>query len=298
MVLHTWGQKLEHHPHVHCVVPGGGLAVPAKTSASTATVPGDQAPRWVSCRPNWFLPVRVLGRVFRGKCLAALRRLPSRPTPVRWEHLAAGESGGVGDLDKGVVPEGLGRLCQGALWRAGTGAEILDWVHTPGRLEQSPSGEARGRPCHVPLEGLCRRLPAQGDDAGGGGIRAPVRAAHPTQGVGTDSAVWTLGPPRSRGAVSVVPVAVGGRGRTVTGAVTGPGPRDRLAAAECQCRIDGQRPVTEWGGTSAVSGRAQVGSAISDGYLPTGGLGFALGRIGRHDLVRLIPGCAASHGSG
>ncbi len=66
----------------------------------------------------------------------------------------------------GVVPEGLGGLCQGALWRAGTGAEILDWVHAPGRLKQSPSGEARGRPCHVHLEGLCRRLPAQGDDAG------------------------------------------------------------------------------------------------------------------------------------
>ena len=73
MVLHTWGQKLEHHPHVHCVVPGGGLAIPAKSSGSTATVPGDQVPRWVSCRPNWFLPVRVLGRVFRGKYLAALR---------------------------------------------------------------------------------------------------------------------------------------------------------------------------------------------------------------------------------
>ena len=73
MVLHTWGQKLEHHPHVHCVVPGGGLAIPAKSSGNTATVPGDQVPRWVSCRPNWFLPVRVLGRVFRGKYLAALR---------------------------------------------------------------------------------------------------------------------------------------------------------------------------------------------------------------------------------
>jgi hypothetical protein len=73
MVLHTWGQKLEHHPHVHCVVPGGGLAIPAKSSGSTATVPGDQVLRWVSCRPNWFLPVRVLGRVFRGKYLAALR---------------------------------------------------------------------------------------------------------------------------------------------------------------------------------------------------------------------------------
>src|SRR4051812_43395074 len=73
MVLHTWGQQLEHHPHVHCVVPGGGLAVPAKTSANVATDPGDQAPRWVSCRLNWFLPVKVLSPVFRGKYLAALR---------------------------------------------------------------------------------------------------------------------------------------------------------------------------------------------------------------------------------
>jgi hypothetical protein len=58
-VLHTWGQQLEHHPHVHGVVPGGGLS---------AT--GD---RWVPCRPNFFLPVKVLGRVFRGKYLAGLR---------------------------------------------------------------------------------------------------------------------------------------------------------------------------------------------------------------------------------
>jgi hypothetical protein len=73
MVLHTWGQKLEHHPHVHCVVPGGGLAVSSKTSETLASGPGQQVPRWVPCRPNWFLPVRVLGRVFRGKYLAALR---------------------------------------------------------------------------------------------------------------------------------------------------------------------------------------------------------------------------------
>ena len=39
MVLHTWGQKLEHHPHVHCVVPGGGLAVPAKTSGKRRDCP-------------------------------------------------------------------------------------------------------------------------------------------------------------------------------------------------------------------------------------------------------------------
>lgn len=57
-VLHTWGQNLEHHPHVHCVVPGGG--------------PSPDGTRWVACRPGFFLPVRVLSRVFRGKFLALL----------------------------------------------------------------------------------------------------------------------------------------------------------------------------------------------------------------------------------
>ncbi len=58
-VLHTWGQNLQFHPHVHCVVPGGGLS-PDHT-------------RWVGSRPHFFLPVRVLSRVFQGKFLAALR---------------------------------------------------------------------------------------------------------------------------------------------------------------------------------------------------------------------------------
>ena len=58
-VLHTWSQNLLHHPHVHCVVPAGGLSP-------------DRA-RWIACRPNFFLPVRVLSRLFRGKLLAFLR---------------------------------------------------------------------------------------------------------------------------------------------------------------------------------------------------------------------------------
>ena len=49
-VLHTWGSALTHHPHVHCIVPGGGLS------------PDGQ---WVACRPKFFLPVRVLSRLFR-----------------------------------------------------------------------------------------------------------------------------------------------------------------------------------------------------------------------------------------
>ncbi|WP_117196056.1 IS91 family transposase [Rhizobium terrae] len=50
-VLHSWGQNLHYHPHIHCIVPGGGLSF-------------DQT-RWVACRRNFFLPVRVLSRLFR-----------------------------------------------------------------------------------------------------------------------------------------------------------------------------------------------------------------------------------------
>jgi len=57
-VLHTWGQNLDHHPHVHCIVPAGGISSDAK--------------RWVPCRPGFFLPVRVLSRLFRRLFLSAL----------------------------------------------------------------------------------------------------------------------------------------------------------------------------------------------------------------------------------
>jgi hypothetical protein len=72
-VLHTWGQNLHHHPHVHCLVPGGG--------------PSLDGTRWVACRPGFFLPVRVLSRLFRRLFLDELRTA-----------FAAGELGFFGDL--------------------------------------------------------------------------------------------------------------------------------------------------------------------------------------------------------
>ncbi len=60
-VLHTWGQKLQFHPHLHCVVTGGGLDPRGK--------------RWVRARPRFFLPVKVLARLFRGKFLHRLQEL-------------------------------------------------------------------------------------------------------------------------------------------------------------------------------------------------------------------------------
>jgi hypothetical protein len=59
-ILHTWGQTLQRHPHIHCVVPGGGLSL-------------DHS-RWIRSPPHFFLPVRVLSRVFRGKFVAGLRQ--------------------------------------------------------------------------------------------------------------------------------------------------------------------------------------------------------------------------------
>src|ERR1044071_9436868 len=108
----------------------------------------------------------------------------------------------------------MGGLRQEAIWRSGTDAEVFGWLHASGRPEQSPSGEAPGRPRHFHLEGLRRRLPAQGDDAGRSGIRSPVRPAHHTQSFGADSAVRASGPPRPFSAVSALPVLAGGRSGT------------------------------------------------------------------------------------
>ena len=60
MVLHTWGSALTHHPHVHCIVPGGGLS------------PDTQS--WIACKPGFFLPVRVLSRLFRRLFLEKLQQ--------------------------------------------------------------------------------------------------------------------------------------------------------------------------------------------------------------------------------
>src|ERR1700757_2867732 len=57
-VLHSWGSAMTHHPHVHIIVPGGGISLDGQ--------------RWIACRPGFFLPVRVLSRLFRRLVLEKL----------------------------------------------------------------------------------------------------------------------------------------------------------------------------------------------------------------------------------
>jgi hypothetical protein len=83
-VLHTWGQNLQHHPHVHCVVPGGG--------------PSLDGTRWIACRPGFFLPVRVLSRLFRRLFLEDLRAA-----------FDAGKLGFFGDLLDLAAPSAFAR---------------------------------------------------------------------------------------------------------------------------------------------------------------------------------------------
>jgi hypothetical protein len=86
-VLHTWGGQLQHHPHLHCVLPAGGLA--------------PDGSRWVPCRPDFFLPVRVLSRRFRRLFLESLEHLYGQgqltlagrcrelAAPTAWKRLLA-----------------------------------------------------------------------------------------------------------------------------------------------------------------------------------------------------------------
>jgi hypothetical protein len=94
-VLHTWGQNLLHHPHVHCVIPAGGIA--------------PDSSRWIRCRPGFFLPVRVLSRVFRGKFVAGLK-----------QAFARGQLAFHGDLAELAVPDHFAGLLDQVVRR--------DWV--------------------------------------------------------------------------------------------------------------------------------------------------------------------------
>ena len=93
-VLHTWGQNLQHHPHLHCVVPGGGLS-PDHTE-------------WISGRSHFLLPVKVLSRVFRGKFLALLQ------TAVRKGRLQF--HGGLAELRRKAVFQRLLGRAYGCEW--------------------------------------------------------------------------------------------------------------------------------------------------------------------------------------
>ena len=104
-VLHTWNQKLEHHPHIHCVVPAGGLS-PDHT-------------RWIASQHKFFLPVVVLSEVFRGKFAEALREAFTDGKLGFPRHPATtGTAQGLRAIVTANVSQEVGRLFEAAVRRA------------------------------------------------------------------------------------------------------------------------------------------------------------------------------------
>jgi hypothetical protein len=160
-VLHSWGQTLQHHPHLHCIVPAGGIAP-------------DQS-RWIACRPGFFLPGHLLSRRFRDVFLQQLRAAFSK-----------------GELR---FPGTLAALGDAAAFALQLNALAgLDWVvyaKPPfagpeqvlgdlGRYTHRPqsSGRSRRWPGQLYLEGLSPGRQDQGHDAPRGRVHPPLPAAY------------------------------------------------------------------------------------------------------------------------
>ncbi len=184
MVLHTWGQTLQHHPHVHCVVPGGGLSL--------------DGTRWVACRPGFFLPVRVLSRLFRRLFLRELENAFGAGKLRFFSNLAhlAEPASFAERLDQ------LRRLdcglCQGTLRRARTSAGLSRPLYPPRRHRQQPAAVACRQQSPLHLERLPAERQNQGDDPRCRRVHPPVPVAHTTRQLPPHPPLWLPRQWRSR----------------------------------------------------------------------------------------------------
>ena len=140
-VLHSWGSAMIHHPHVHMIVPGGGISL--------------DGTRWVRCKPGFLLPVRVLSRLFRRLFLAALADAHAAGRLAFFGEIEGLlSSRGLRRASRAAQEEGLVRLRQAALRRTRSGARLSRPLHPSRRhLEQSPRCSRRARR-DLPVQGL------------------------------------------------------------------------------------------------------------------------------------------------
>jgi hypothetical protein len=150
MVLHSWGQRLQHHPHVQCVVPAGGLS--------------PNGARWIHARPNFFLPVKVLRQVFRGKLVAGLRRAWREGRLSFPGALQAGTQVRVSQVAPIASSPTVGGLGEATLWEPRPRPALPGAVHSPRRHLESPTRRRHRRHRLVSVEGLSARESAAHPD--------------------------------------------------------------------------------------------------------------------------------------
>jgi hypothetical protein len=160
-VLHSWGSTMTHHPHVHMILPGGGISL--------------DGTRWIRCRPGFLLPVQVLSRLFRRLFLAGLADAHAATRLVFFGDLDGLRDRLAGCTSTGRVSNPLGRferfqvtfhspfqdfscrkvrLHQAALRRAGGGARLSRTLYPSRRNFEQPPRRARRARGDLPLQGL------------------------------------------------------------------------------------------------------------------------------------------------
>ena len=169
-VLHTWGSALTHHPHVHVIVPGGGLS--------------PDGSRWIACKSGFFLPVRVLSRLFRRLFLEGLAALHKTGRLAFFGDLApARRPARLRRRPHASAPDRVGRLRQATLRRTPGRSRLPRALHPSRRDLQLPADRARRGGRHLQVEGLPdqRPRPAQDHDARRGRVHPPLSPARPAQ---------------------------------------------------------------------------------------------------------------------
>ena len=167
-VLHTWGQNLDHHPHVHCIVPGGGISPDGE--------------RWIACRNGFFLPVRVLSRLFRRLFLQGLEAMHAAGELQFFADLGKlKHANALQSLPRAAAQERMGRLCQKALRRSEQVLAYLARYTHRVAIANSRLLDLDATPCQLPLEGLSRERPSQeqGHAARRRRVHAPLPAPRP-----------------------------------------------------------------------------------------------------------------------
>jgi hypothetical protein len=144
-VLHSWGSAITHHPHIHMIVPGGGLSADGE--------------RWIASRPGFFLPVRVLSRLFRRLFLGMLATAHAEARLAFFglqETLAVPRAfARLRRLRQAAAPGRMGDLCQSPARRPQASAGLSGALHSPDRNLQAAPDPRRRRRCHLHLQDYC-----------------------------------------------------------------------------------------------------------------------------------------------
>ena len=180
-VLHTWGSALTHHPHVHMIVPGGGLSL-------------DNA-RWVASRSNFLVHVNVLARLFRGKMLAMLMDAHDSGQLTFFNTHA-------GLAEKRTFKRFIAALrrihwvvhCKAAVRGTRAGAALSLPLHASCRHLQPPPRCCRQHQHRVPLQGLSHQRPGplEDDAASPARVHQALPDARAAQGLPPHPPLWAL----------------------------------------------------------------------------------------------------------